>query len=74
MTKKKSNKQQIKIQREIRDLNNLHERTQKSSRNNSPNIKTRTSGTKVRWKGWRYHEAPPEVITYSIEELERDKD
>ena len=67
-------KKKYPVSKEERELVQLDERLQRRSRRYSPNIKTRTSGTKVRWKGWRYHEAPSEVMTYSIEELERDKD
>ncbi len=54
-----------------KELIELHERQQRLSKRNSPNVKTRTSATKQRWKGWRYYEEPSEVITYRLEDLDK---
>ena len=79
VTKSKS-KEELKViekrREEIKrkELIELHERQQRLSRRHSPNIKTRTTATKKRWKGWRYYEEPSEVITYTIAELQANLD
>jgi hypothetical protein len=72
--KNKASIQKRKDERTQKDLIEIHERQQRLSRRNSPNIKTRTTVAKHRWKGWRDFEEPSEVITYSIEELQLTKE
>jgi protein tyrosine phosphatase len=72
--KKKNTASIQKVKVDKKDLIEIHERQQRLSRRNSPNIKTRTTVAKHRWKGWRDFEEPSEVITYSIKELHKNKE
>ncbi|MES1054283.1 hypothetical protein FOA24_36815 [Bacillus thuringiensis] len=59
-------------EKEYFQIGALHERKQKTSRRNSPNIKTRTTATKQRWKGWERRETPSEVVSYNLKDIQNN--
>jgi len=58
------------LEKEYFQIGAVHERKQKTARGSSPNIKTRTTATKKRWKGWERREKPSEVVSYNLKDIQ----
>ncbi|MDA1614215.1 hypothetical protein PDK26_23665 [Bacillus cereus] len=62
-----------KSEKEYFQIGAVHERKQKTARSNSPNIKTKTTATKKRWKGWERREKPSEVVSYNLKDIQNNE-
>ncbi|MEM5662620.1 hypothetical protein AAHB62_29255 [Bacillus cereus] len=62
-----------KPEKEYFQIGAVHERKQKTVRSNSPNVKTKTTATMTRWKGWKRREKPSEVVSYNLKDIQNNE-